>query len=205
MRMGQAGLSAEDLVNDAPEALLADILYHYGEERAARRIARAIVAERARGRITSTLQLAGIVEGCLPRKKPGQSHPATRSFQALRIAVNDELGQLVEALAAAERALKPGGKLAVVTFHSIEDRIVKRYLAERASAGGGGSRHAPAEASREPGLILTPKKAIGPDAEEIEANPRARSAKLRVATRTEASAGDVDPARLGLPRVEGLQ
>jgi 16S rRNA (cytosine1402-N4)-methyltransferase len=205
MRMGQAGLSAEDLVNDAPEALLADILYHYGEERAARRIARAIVAERARGRITSTLQLAGIVEGCLPRKKPGQSHPATRSFQALRIAVNDELGQLVEALAAAERALKPGGKLAVVTFHSIEDRIVKRYLAERASAGGGGSRHAPAEASREPAFTLTPKKAIGPDEEEIEANPRARSAKLRVATRTEAPAGDVDPGRLGLPRVEGLQ
>lgn len=204
MRMGQAGLSAEDLVNDAPEALLADILYHYGEERAARRIARAIVAERARGRITSTLQLAGIVEGCLPRKKPGQSHPATRSFQALRIAVNDELGQLVEALAAAERALKPGGKLAVVTFHSIEDRIVKRYLAERASAGGGGSRHAPAEASREPAFTLTPKKAIGPDEEEIEANPRARSAKLRVATRTEAPAGDVDPGRLGLPRVEGL-
>jgi 16S rRNA (cytosine1402-N4)-methyltransferase len=103
-----------------------------------------------RRRIETTLQLAGIVESCLPRKKPGQSHPATRTFQALRIAVNDELGQLVAALSAAERALKPGGKLAVVTFHSIEDRIVKRFLAERASEGGGGSRHAPAEAARDP-------------------------------------------------------
>ncbi|MCU4652868.1 16S rRNA (cytosine(1402)-N(4))-methyltransferase RsmH [Roseibacterium sp. SDUM158016] len=204
MRMGQAGLSAEDLVNDAPEALLADILFLYGEERAARRIARAIVTERATGRITSTLQLAGIVESCLPRKKPGQSHPATRSFQAIRIAVNDELGQLVAALAAAERALKPGGKLAVVTFHSIEDRIVKRYLAERASEGGGGSRHAPAEAHREPGFVLTPKKAVVADEAEIAANPRARSAKLRVATRTDAPADTVDAARLGLPQVGGL-
>jgi 16S rRNA (cytosine1402-N4)-methyltransferase len=149
MRMGQDGPSAADLVNDAPEALLADIIHYYGEERAARRIARKIVAERAKARIDTTLKLAAIVESCLPRKKPGQSHPATRTFQALRIAVNDELGQLVSALSAAERALKPGGKLAVVTFHSIEDRIVKRFLAERASSGGGGSRHAPAEAARE--------------------------------------------------------
>jgi 16S rRNA (cytosine1402-N4)-methyltransferase len=118
--------------------------------------------------------------------------------------VNDELGQLVAALSAAERALKPGGKLAVVTFHSIEDRIVKRFLAERASAGGGGSRHAPAEAARDPAFVLTPKKAIAPDAEELATNPRARSAKLRVATRTEAPAGSVDPALLGLPRIEGL-
>jgi hypothetical protein len=171
MRMGQAGPSAADLVNDAPEALLADIIHFYGEERAARRIARAIVAERARAPIETTLHLAGIVEGCLPRKKPGQSHPATRTFQALRIAVNDELGQLVAALSAAERALKPGGKLAVVTFHSIEDRIVKRFLAERASEGGGGSRHAPAEAARDPAFALTPKKAIAPDAEEIANEP----------------------------------
>ena len=122
MRMGQEGPSAADLVNEAPEALLADIIHYYGEERAARRIARAIVAERAKAPIETTLRLAGIVESCLPRKKPGQIHPATRTFQGLRIAVNDELGQLVAALAAAERALKPGGKLAVVTFHSIEDR-----------------------------------------------------------------------------------
>ncbi len=202
MRMGQAGLSAEDLVNDAPEALLADILFHYGEERAARRIARAIVAERAKGRINSTLQLAGIVEKCLPRKKPGQSHPATRSFQAIRIAVNDEFGQLAEGLMAAERALKPGGKLAVVTFHSSEDRIAKRFLAERSSTGGGGSRYAPEAAAQIPGFALTPRKAIAPDEDEIARNPRARSAKLRIARRTDAPAVPVDPAKLGLPQVE---
>jgi len=203
MRMGREGPSAEDIVNDAPEALIADILFHYGEERAARRIAKAIVSERAKGRITSTLHLATIIEGCLPRKKPGQSHPATRSFQAIRIAVNDEFMSLVRGLEAAERALKPGGKLAVVSFHSIEDRVVKRFLAERSSRGGGGSRHAPAEALRDPGFDLTPKKAIPPDPEEIEANPRARSAKLRVATRTDAPARGVDAASLGVPQVEG--
>lgn len=201
MRMGQSGVSAEEIVNAAPEALLADILFHYGEERAARRIARAILAERGKGRITSTLQLAAIVEGCLPRRKPGQSHPATRSFQAIRIAVNDELRQLVDGLEAAERALKPGGKLAVVTFHSLEDRVVKRFLAERSSEGGGGSRHAPQGAPRDPGFVLTPKKAIAPDADEIAANPRARSARLRVATRTAAPAAPVDRTAIGLPKL----
>jgi 16S rRNA (cytosine1402-N4)-methyltransferase len=170
MRMGQAGSSAADLVNDAPEALLADIIHFYGEERAARRIARASWPSVPRAHQLHPAT-GWIVESCLPRKKPGQSHPATRTFQALRIAVNDELGQLVAALAAAERALKPGGKLAVVTFHSIEDRIVKRFLAERASEGGGGSRHAPAEAAREPGFVLTPKKAIAPDAGESQPTP----------------------------------
>lgn len=201
MRMGQAGMSAADIVNEAPEALLADILYHYGEEHAARRIARAILAERAKGAITSTLHLARIVEGCLPRKKPGQSHPATRSFQAIRIAVNDELRQLVDGLEAAERALKPGGKLAVVTFHSLEDRVVKRFLAERASAGGGGSRHAPEAHHQSPGFELTPKKAIAPDEAELARNPRARSARLRVATRTTAPAMPVDRSKLGLPKL----
>ncbi len=201
MRMGQTGLSAADLVNTASDTLLADVLYHYGEERAARRIAKAIVAARAIAPITTTLQLAGIVEKCLPRKKPGQSHPATRSFQAIRIAVNDELRELVNGLQAAERALKPGGKLAVVTFHSIEDRIVKRFLAERSSEGGGGSRYAPEEAARRPGFTLTPRKAIGPDPDELEDNPRARSAMLRVATRTDAPAAAVDLARLGLPQM----
>jgi 16S rRNA (cytosine1402-N4)-methyltransferase len=204
MRMGQDGPSAADLVNDAPEALLADIIHYYGEERAARRIARKIVAERAKAPIDTTLRLAALVESGLPRKKPGQSHPATRTFQALRIAVNDELGQLVAALSAAERALQPGGKLVVVTFHSLEDRIAKRFLVERASAGGGGSRHAPAEAAKDPAFVLTPKKAIAADAEELATNPRARSAKLRVATRTEAPAGSVDPALLGLPQIGGL-
>ena len=199
MRMGQAGPSAEDLVNDAPEAALADILYHYGEERAARRIARSIVAERAQARISSTAQLVSIIEKNLPRSKPGQSHAATRSFQAIRIAINDEFGQLVQGLMAAERALKPGGQLAVVTFHSLEDRIAKRFLQDRASLGGGGSRYAPEAAERKPAFTLTPRRAIAPDAAEIAANPRARSAKLRVARRTEAPAGDPQTDILGLP------
>ena len=136
MRMSQAGPSAADLVSDASEADLADILYLYGEERASRRIARAIVKARGEGRITTTLQLADIVEKCLPRAKPGQAHPATRSFQAIRIAVNDEYGELLGGLEAAERALKPGGQLAVVTFHSIEDRMVKRFLQARSGKRG---------------------------------------------------------------------
>jgi 16S rRNA (cytosine1402-N4)-methyltransferase len=197
--MGQAGPSAEDLVNDAPEAALADILYHYGEERAARRIAKSIIAERALTRITSTAQLVSIIEKNLPRAKPGQSHVATRSFQAIRIAVNDEFGQLVQGLIAAERALKPGGQLAVVTFHSLEDRIAKRFFQDRASFGGGGSRYAPEAAERQPAFTLTPRRAIAPDAAEIAANPRARSAKLRVGRRTEAPAGDPQTDILGLP------
>ncbi len=199
MRMGQEGPSAADVVNGASEAALADILYHYGEERAARRIARAIVARRTQEPITTTGELAEIVAACLPRPKPGQSHPATRSFQAIRIAVNDELGELAAGLQAAERALAPGGALAVVTFHSIEDRIVKRFLQDRASTGGGGSRHAPEAARRRPAFTLIARRAIGPHAEEIARNPRARSARLRVARRTDAPAEPVDMSRLAIP------
>ncbi len=199
MRMSQSGPSAADIVNTASEAELADILFQYGEERASRRIARAIVAARARQPFETTRQLVEVVETCLPRSKPGQSHPATRSFQAIRIAVNDEFGQLIAGLEAAERALKPGGKLAVVTFHSMEDRVVKRFLQARASAGGGGSRYAPQAAEDIPAFRLTPKKAIGPDAQELDDNPRARSARLRVATRTEAPAEATDRKKLGLP------
>jgi 16S rRNA (cytosine1402-N4)-methyltransferase len=203
MRMAQSGPSAADLVNGADESVLADILYHYGEERAARRIARAIVAERERAALTTTGVLAGVIETCLPRRKPGQSHPATRSFQALRIAVNDEMHELVKGLSAAERMLRPGGKLAVVSFHSIEDRIVKRFMAQRASAPSV-SRYAPVPKGAAPSFKLTPKKAIAPDADELAINPRARSAKLRVATRTDApvQAGD-DLAALGLPQFGG--
>src|SRR5690606_32618770 len=128
MRMSKYGPTAAGRVMKAAEGALADILYLYGEERASRRIARAIVKKRAEVPIVSTLQLAEIIEKCLPRAKPGQAHPATRSFQAIRIAVNDEYGELLGGLEAAERALKPGGILAVVTFHSIEDRMVKRFL-----------------------------------------------------------------------------
>lgn len=201
MRMSQSGPSAADLVNDADEDDIADILYHYGEERLSRRIAKAILRARAETPFETTLQLADVIEKCLPRAKPGQSHPATRSFQALRIAVNDEFGQLIEGLEAAERALKPGGKLAVVTFHSLEDRVVKRFLQARASAGGGGSRYAPEVAEETPRFMLTPKKAIGPDDQELAENPRARSSRLRVATRTDAPAGVPDRVKLGLPKL----
>jgi len=205
MRMSRAGRSAADLVAALDEAALADILYHYGEERAARRIARAIVAARAEAPIETTGRLAAIVAGCLPRPRQGQPHPATRSFQALRIAVNDELGQLAAGLEAAERALKPGGLLAVVTFHSLEDRIVKRFVQMRSGAAGGASRHAPERAAEAPRFERVTRKAVTADAAELAANPRARSAKLRIARRTGAPAGPVDRRALGLPPIAGKE
>jgi 16S rRNA (cytosine1402-N4)-methyltransferase len=204
MRMSQEGPSAADLVNGAEEATLANILFQYGEERASRRIARAIVRARETAPITTTLELVRLIEANLPRPKPGQSHPATRSFQALRIAVNDEYGALFEGLMAAERALKPGGQLAVVTFHSVEDRMVKRFLTARSGGGGNANRFAPQVAREEPQFRVEKKKAIGPDAQELEENPRSRSAKLRVAIRTEAPSGGVDAKALGMPQVKGL-
>lgn len=198
MRMAQSGPSAADLVNNLDEAELADILFQLGEERASRRIARAIVEARAGLLFETTHQLSEVIETCLPRTKPGQSHPATRSFQAIRIAVNDEFGELIAGLEAAERALKPGGKLAVVSFHSLEDRIVKRFLQTRSSGGGGGSRHAPEVAGAQ-ATFSRLSKAIAADTDELTVNPRARSAKLRVAQRTDAPAGPVDRSGLGLP------
>ncbi|SLN35360.1 Ribosomal RNA small subunit methyltransferase H [Aquimixticola soesokkakensis] len=201
MRMSQSGYSAEDFVNEASEQEIADVLFHYGEERQSRKIAAAIVMDRVqKARFTSTLQLAKLIERLMPRKKPGDSHPATRSFQAIRIAVNDEFGQLVDGLEAAERSLKPGGQLAVVTFHSLEDRIVKRFFQARASRGGGGNRYAPVVAQEVPGFTRL-SKAIGPDTDELDRNPRARSARLRVGRRTEAEAKPVDRATLGLPTI----
>jgi 16S rRNA (cytosine1402-N4)-methyltransferase len=202
MRMSQAGPSAADLVNGAEEAALADILYLYGEERASRRIAKSIVKAREVEPITTTAALAEICERSLPRPKPGQAHPATRTFQALRIAVNDEYAELVDGLEAAERVLRPGGRLAVVTFHSIEDRIVKRFLQLKSDSGGGGSRHAPAEAEREPQFTQKHRKAIGPDKDELAVNPRSRSAKLRVAERTGAAPAPADRNSLGMPQLK---
>lgn len=202
MRMSQAGESAADLVNGAAEGLLADILYHYGEERASRRIARAIVEARAVEPITTTLRLAEIVAKCLPRPKPGQSHPATRSFQAIRIAVNTEFDSLAEGLQAAERALKPGGRLAVVTFHSLEDRIVKRFFQIASGAEANANRYAPARADQVARFEMITKKAVGPDEAELASNPRARSAKLRVARRTAVPAARITPAALGLPEFQ---
>ncbi|KIN61508.1 Ribosomal RNA small subunit methyltransferase H [Sulfitobacter noctilucae] len=204
MRMSQDGPSAADIVNNAEEDVVASILYQYGEERASRRIAKAIGRARDEAPITTTLELARLVESCLPRSKPGQSHPATRSFQALRIAVNDEYGELFQGLMAAERALKPGGQLAVVTFHSVEDRMVKRFLTARSGGGGNANRFAP-EAQREaPQFEVKKRKAIGPDAQELDENPRSRSAKLRVAIRTDAPSGEIDAKSIGMPMVRGL-
>ncbi len=199
MRMGGTGRSAADIVNGAPEAELADILHQFGEERAARRIARNLVAARKVQPFVTTLQLAAAVERCLPRPKPGQPHAATRSFQALRIAVNDELGELARGLMAAEAALAPGGWLAVVTFHSLEERIVKRFLQLRSGSGPRASRHAPEAGSQAPSFRLAGRSAIAPTAAEIAANPRARSARLRIARRLEGPALRVDPAEIGVP------
>lgn len=188
MRMGQAGRSAADILAEASEEEIADILYHFGEERASRRIAREIVGRRKTAPVATTAALADLVRAVLPAK-PNEIHPATRTFQALRIAVNDELGELSRALAGAERALKPGGRLVVVSFHSLEDRIVKRFLGERSGRGAARSRLLPGEpAPPDPTFILHGPQPVIPSAAEARDNPRARSAKLRVGVRTDAPA-----------------
>src|ERR1700742_4722996 len=184
MRMGHDGPTAADVVARASEADLANIIYIFGEERHSRAVARAIVAARKEAPITTTRALADIVAKVV-WAKPGEIHPATRTFQALRIFVNEELDELHLALAAAERMLKPGGRLAVVSFHSLEDRIVKNFLVERGKAGGG-SRHLPEMAQAAPSFQLLTKRPVTAGDEEVAANPRARSAKLRAAERTDA-------------------
>lgn len=199
MRMEQSGPSAADIVNSADESDIADILYQFGEERASRRIARNIVKARELGDIQTTRALTEVIEKSLPRSKPGQPHPATRSFQALRIAVNDELGELARGLIAAEAILKPGGFLAVVTFHSLEDRIVKRFMQARSGTAPNANRFAPQAEMDAPRFEKVTRKAVAPDAVELAANPRARSAKLRVARRLDTPAGTVDFKVLGVP------
>jgi 16S rRNA (cytosine1402-N4)-methyltransferase len=186
MRMGSSGPSAADVVARAGEAELADIIYLFGEERHSRGVARAIVAARKDAPITTTRALADIVARTV-RSKPGDIHPATRTFQALRIFVNEELDELQDALEAAERVLEVGGRLVVVSFHSLEDRIVKNFLNER-SKSGGGSRHLPEVAQAVPSFKLLTRRPLVAGDEETAANPRARSAKLRAAVRTEAAA-----------------
>jgi 16S rRNA (cytosine1402-N4)-methyltransferase len=201
MRMAQTGQTAADIVNTADEATLADILYYFGEERASRRIARAIALDRASAPFVSTAALAGMIARVAPGK-PGEIHPATRTFQALRIAVNDELAELVAALAAAETILKPGGRLAIVSFHSLEDRIVKQFFAERSGRGEAPSRRLPGEpAPAEPTFRVTGKQPIAPGAAEIAANPRARSAKLRHGVRTAAPARPAGADLMALARL----
>jgi 16S rRNA (cytosine1402-N4)-methyltransferase len=186
MRMGHDGPTAADVIAKASEADLANIIYIFGEERHSRAVARAIVAARKEAPVVTTRALADIVAKVV-RSKPGEIHPATRTFQALRIFVNEELDELHLALSAAERVLRPGGRLAVVSFHSLEDRIVKNFLVERAKAGGG-SRHLPEVAQAAPSFHILTKRPVTPDEAEISANPRARSAKLRAAERTDAPA-----------------
>ncbi len=189
MRLSGAGESAADFLNGATEAEIADVLFHYGEEPAARRIARAIVADRP---FTTTAPLAALIRRVVKAGASGRGEqkrdPATKSFQAIRIRVNDELGELERGLVAAEAVLKPGGRLAVVSFHSLEDRIVKRFLAERSGSLPSGSRHLPDAAPGQAPSFERPAKAARPGAREVAANPRSRSATLRVARRSRAAA-----------------
>jgi len=183
MRMGQSGMSAADFVNTADEAEIADVLFHFGEERQSRRVARAIVAARP---ITRTGELAQVVRRALGYREHDKKDPATRTFQAIRIHVNRELGELEDGLAAAEASLAPGGRLAVVSFHSLEDRIVKRFLKERSGGTPSASRHLPEVAQRTPSFEAVAKP-VRADEAELARNPRSRSATLRVARRTAAS------------------
>lgn len=191
MRMEKEGLSAADAVNRLSEVALADLIYRYGEDDDSRRIARAIVQARAAAPIKRTAQLAKLVEDAVGGRKGARTHPATKTFQALRLLVNDELGELARGLSAAEQALAPEGRLVVVSFHSLEDRMAKRFLTARADAQGRGSRYAPdLPPERAPSFKLERKRATAPSDEEVAANPRARSASLRWAVRTDAPAWD---------------
>jgi 16S rRNA (cytosine1402-N4)-methyltransferase len=183
MRMEQAGPSAADFLNEAEESAIADVLFTYGEERQSRRVARAIVAARP---ITRTGELATVVRKALGYREHDKKDPATRTFQAIRIHLNRELGELEDGLAAAERVLKPGGRLAVVSFHSLEDRIIKRFLKERSGATSGGSRHRPAALEGPEPSFEDVAKPVRAGEAELARNPRARSAPLRVARRTAA-------------------
>jgi 16S rRNA (cytosine1402-N4)-methyltransferase len=192
MRMSGQGTTAADLVNELPEEDLANLIYRYGEERHSRRIAKAIVKARP---ITRTLQLAEVIRSVM-RKSHDGIDPATRTFQALRIAVNDELGELGRGLSAAERILKPGGRLAVVSFHSLEDRLVKEFLKKRSETGQGGSRHLPAAPKGCPPSFTGVGRRM-PSDQESKANPRARSARLRFAVRSQANAWESEASCSG--------
>ena len=189
MRMSQTGPTAADLVNSASEKTLSNILYFFGEERASRRIAKAITTRRKQVVFETTTDLAKLIESVLPRAKPGQSHPATRSFQALRIAVNKEYEELFNGLFSAEKVLSSDGYLVVVTFHSIEDRIVKRFIQARTGKLYSTSRYLPDSDVSPIQFTKVTRKAVKPTASEISINSRARSAKLRIAKRTDFNPG----------------
>ena len=198
MRMGEGGLSAADIVNSFEEEEIADILFQYGEEKSSRLIAKKIVSARP---ITSTLSLSTIIHGCFNNRTDTKTHPATKSFQALRIAVNDELAELVRGLEAAERILKPGGELVVVTFHSLEDRIVKKFLRSRSIGKGNANRHSPTSEDVSPSFILKSSKPYLVKDNERQSNPRSRSAKLRIAIRSDADPFSPQRKKLGLPKL----
>lgn len=186
MRMEKSGTDASDFINAASEKDIADILWQFGEERASRRIARAIIEARKETDITTTFQLAKIIRAVMPRPKPGQIDPATRSFQAIRIYINNELEEIRAALPAAMACLKPGGKLAVVAFHSLEDRLVKTFIMNEAGKAPRPSRHLPDLEEHPPRLKMITRKPIIPSDDEMHRNPRSRSARLRIAERTDA-------------------
>ena len=203
MRMSASGVSAADVVNRAKVGDLIRIFGFLGEEKQAGRIARAIEKRRAENPFETTRDLAGLIEIVTPRKAKDKIHPATRVFQALRVFVNDELGELAKALFAAEASLKPGGRLVVVTFHSLEDRIVKRFFADR-SGKAAGSRHLPQVHDKPAQFDLVHKSALQASDAEADVNPRARSAKLRAGIRTTAAPGSADIAILDLPDLASL-
>ncbi len=203
MRMSGAGVSAADVVNRAKTGDLIRIFAFLGEERQASRIVRAIDKKRQEEPFRTTRDLAGLIEIVTPRKAKDKIHPATRVFQALRVFVNNELGELAEALFAAERALKPGGRLVVVTFHSLEDRIVKKFFADR-SGKASGSRHLPFVADRPPIFLPAGKSLVVASEAEAEANPRARSAKLRAGERSNAALPKTDISIFELPNLADI-
>ena len=186
MRMSKTGANAEAFVNSATEKELVYVLKTYGEERAATKIAKAIIRTRKENPLTRTSQLATIIRSVLPKAKPGQIDPATRSFQAIRIHINNEIEEISLALEASEKCLKPGGVLAVVSFHSLEDRVVKKFMRERSDQAPKPSRHAPPASPTEPTFRLISKRPLYPSEDEVANNPSARSARLRVAHRTDA-------------------
>lgn len=204
MRMSSAGVSAADVVNRAKVTDLIRIFGFLGEEKQAGRIARAIEKRREKQPFETTRDLANLIENVNPRKARDKIHPATRVFQALRIYVNDELGELGRALIAAERVLKPGGRLVVVTFHSLEDRMVKTFFADR-SGRAAGSRHMPMVEDRAALFVPLGKGLVVASEAEAERNPRARSAKLRACIRTEAPAGKTDLSLFDLPSLGSLE
>jgi 16S rRNA (cytosine1402-N4)-methyltransferase len=203
MRMSLRGPTAADVVNTADEARLAHILFHLGEEKSARAIARAIATRRRQRSFARTSELAQLVARVLGREKIAGRHAATRTFQALRIYVNDELFELARGLCAAERVLAPGGRLVVVTFHSLEDRLVKRYFRERAAPQPHASRHLPpqAEPRPRPSFQFLNHRPVSPTDTEVAANPRARSARLRAVVRTDIKAWEAECGGLSFPRL----